>query len=335
MKKRGVGVACMYYGIGKTGVPGPAGAVAEILENGSVIVLTGLADMGQGANTGIAQIAAQAAGVPLEMVTVITGDTAITPDAGVTSASRSTYVVGNAVLQAVRQAMEPMLQEAAKALQVSTSDLVVAAGKIFASQGSKEFVQIKEMISACKAKGVQLFAAVSYVPQFERLDPNTGLGSPYPTYAFATQVAEVEVDTETGQVEVLRVTAAHDVGKAINPSLIEGQVEGGISQGLGQALMEEVKFSNGKIVSGNLSTYLLPTSLDMCEVETILVEAHEPRGPFGAKGVGEPASIPTMSAIAGAIYDAVGVLITELPATPEKILAGLQALKDGTENHAE
>lgn len=335
MKKYGKGVACMYYGIGKTGVPGPAGAVAEILEKGNVIVLTGLADMGQGANTGLAKIAADTLGVPLDHVTVITGDTAVTPDAGVTSASRSIYVVGNAVQKAVQEAMKPILMEAQYRLEVPLEELVAREGRIFSQGDPEHYVNLEDMIAVCKSKGVQTFAAVSFRPKFEKLDPETGLGEPYPTYAFATQVAEVEVDTETGEVKVLRVVAAHDVGRTIDPSAVEGQIEGGIAMGLGQALLEEVKFKeDGNILTSRFSTYLLPTVLDMCEVETVLVEAPESSGPFGAKGVGEPALIPTMSAIIGAIYDATGVLINELPATPEKILAGLARLNEADTSHS-
>ncbi len=326
----------MYYGIGKTGVPGPAGAIAEILENGSVIVLTGIADMGQGATTGLAKIAADTLGIPLDYVTIITGDTAVTPDAGVTSASRSIYVVGNAVKKAVEQAMKPILIEAQYRLESSIDDLVAREGKIYPKDTSEHFVSLTDMITACKFKGIQTFAAFSFKPEFEKLDPVTGLGAPYPTYAFATQIAEVEVDTETGHVKVLKVVAAQDVGKTIDPTAVEGQIEGGIAMGLGQALLEEVKFNDTcNMVSSRFSTYLLPTVLDMCEVETILIEAEESTGPFGAKGAGEPALIPTMSAIIGAIYDATGIMISELPATPEKILTGLAQLENEGKFHSE
>ncbi len=322
-KKRGRGIACMYYGIGKTGHPGPASAFAEILDNGEVVIMTGLADMGQGANTGIAQIAADTLGVPVENVLLVTGDTGRTPDAGVTSASRSTYVVGNAVRHAVLKAMEPILREAVRRLEVQPERIVVEGGRLYEEGNPDNAITLLEALAACRALGEQTVSGVSFNPEFQRLD-DSGRGDPYPTYAFATQIAEVEVDTETGQVEVLRIVAAHDVGRAINPDLVEAQIQGGIAQGIGYALSEDLMIEEGVVVNPYFSTYLLPTSVDVSEIESILIEDEEPSGPFGAKGVAEPALIPTVSAIVGAIYDAVGVVVTQLPAKPELILAALE-----------
>ena len=158
------------------------------------------------------------------------------------------------------------------------------------------------------------------------MDPETGQGKPFNTYVYATQIAEVDVDDETGEVDVLRVVAAHDCGTAINPMLVEGQVEGGISMGLGFALQEEILFdAAGRQVNPNLTNYIMPTSLDMPEIEVDIVANYDPTGPFGAKGVGEPTAVPTAAAILNAIHDAVGVRITTLPATAEKILAAIKA----------
>ena len=158
------------------------------------------------------------------------------------------------------------------------------------------------------------------------MDPETGQGKPFSTYVYATQVAEVEVDTETGWVEVIRIVAAHDCGTPINPSLMEGQVQGGIAQGIGFALSEEILFKEGAQLNAGLRDYVVPTSLDMPAIEVILVDNYDPTGPFGAKGVGEPTSVPTAPAILNAIYDAVGVRLYSLPATPEKVLRALKAL---------
>jgi CO/xanthine dehydrogenase Mo-binding subunit len=162
------------------------------------------------------------------------------------------------------------------------------------------------------------------------MDPETGQGKPFATYVYATQIAEVDVDDETGEVEVLRICAAHDCGTAINPMLVEGQVEGGISMGLGMALQEEMLFdANGRHINPNLTNYIMPTSLDMPELHVDIVQGFDPTGPFGAKGVGEPTAVPTAAAILNAIHDAVGVRITSLPATSEKILTAIKAKRAG------
>jgi CO/xanthine dehydrogenase Mo-binding subunit len=157
------------------------------------------------------------------------------------------------------------------------------------------------------------------------LDPETGQGKPFGTYVYATQIAEVEVDDETGEVSVLRIVAAHDCGRAINPMLVEGQVHGGISMGLGFALQEEMLFDGyGEQINPNLTNYIVPTSLDMPEIDVIIVETPDRTGPFGAKGVGEPTSVPTAAAVLNAIHDAVGVRLTSLPATAERVLKAIQ-----------
>jgi CO/xanthine dehydrogenase Mo-binding subunit len=176
------------------------------------------------------------------------------------------------------------------------------------------------------AKGQPPIGSASWNPPTVAMDPDTGQGKPFNTYVYATQIAEVEVDDETGEVEVLRIAAAHDCGTAINPMLVEGQVQGGIAMGIGFALQEEILFDDaGRQVNPNLTNYIMPTSLDMPEIEVDIVESYDATGPFGAKGVGEPTSVPTAAAIMNAIYDAVGVRIASLPATAEKILAAIKA----------
>jgi len=162
------------------------------------------------------------------------------------------------------------------------------------------------------------------------MDPETGQGKPFSTYVYATQIAEVDVDDETGEVEVIRIVAAHDCGTAINPMLVEGQVEGGISMGIGFALQEEILFDGaGRQINPNYTNYIIPTSLDMPEIEVHIVPSHDATGPFGAKGVGEPTSVPTAAAILNAIHNAVGVRITSLPATAEKVLTAIKAKRAG------
>ncbi len=348
MKKRGIGMASMWYGIGNTGLPNPAGAFVDLLDDGTVIVLTGCADIGQGSDTALAQIVAEEIGVELADVRIVSGDTGCTPDAGASSASRQTYISGNAVRLAAKEAKKVLVETAAEMLEVSPEEIILE-NKIFyvkeTSDQSRFLVDCKDQCRAdlgmekgkyrnsvsmadclakCRMQGKLTLGHGWFNPDTTGLHPETGQGKPYATYAFATQIAEVEVDTETGEVKVLQLVAAHDVGQAINPKNVEGQIEGGCAIGLGYALMEEIQVQEGKIKNPSFATYLIPTALDVPQIYPIIVEEPEITGPFGAKGVGEPALIPTAAAIANAIYNAVGVRITELPITPERLLTKFQ-----------
>ncbi len=318
----------MWYGIGNTGLPNPAGAFVQALSDGTVILQTGCADIGQGSKTALAQIAAEQLGVHVDDVRVISADTAITPDAGATSASRQTYISGNAVKMAAAAAGEILLEQAVEMLGAPLDHLELAEGAVCLKTDHNVKVPLLDVLAKCKQKGIVVLGSGSFNPETTGLDEVTGQGIPYATYAFATQWAEVEVDTATGQVQVLKIVAAHDVGRAINPLAVEGQIEGGCAMGLGYALMEEVVTANGVIANPKLSSYIIPTSCDCPEVETIIVEAAENTGPFGAKGVGEPSLIPTAPAIANAVSNALGIRFYDLPITPEKIL---NALKTGRE----
>lgn len=322
MKKRGIGVGGMYYGIGNTAMPNPSGAFVDLLEDGTVLVLTGCADIGQGSDTVLAQIAAEEIGVNYQDVRVLSGDTGISPDAGATSASRQTYISGNAVRLAAQQVKGELLEEAVFLLNAPKENIQLKGGQV-QYNGEATKYELKDLISLCNSKGRLALGSGRFNPNTTVLDPETGSGIPYATFAFATQVAEVEVDTETGKVEVLNIVAAHDVGTAINPLNVLGQIEGGCAMGVGYALLEEVIVEKGVIQNPSLSQYILPTTLDMPNVYGIIVEDPEASGPFGAKGVGEPALIPTAAAIANAIYDAIGVRFFSLPITPEKILEAL------------
>lgn len=348
-KKRGVGIGSMWYGVGNTGLPNPAGAYVDLLDDGSVLVLTGCADIGQGSDTTLAQIVAEEIGVGIEDVRVVSADTGITPDAGASSASRQTYISGNAVRLAAKEAKKVLYQMAAQMLGV-TPDQVVSANRMLTVRSDSDktsllidcqdecrldlgltekkspiSVSLADCIAKCRAQGKLTLGHGWFNPDTTGLDPETGAGKPYGAYAYATQIAEVEVNTETGAVEVINLVAAHDVGKAINPVNVEGQIEGGCIIGLGYALMENVQVKDGKILTPNLTTYVIPTSLDVPRIAPVIVEEPEETGPFGAKGVGEPALIPTAAAIANAIYNAVGIRMTELPITAEKVLEKLMA----------
>jgi CO/xanthine dehydrogenase Mo-binding subunit len=322
-KRRGIGWGCMWYGIGKTGLPNPASVFLEILDDGTAILYTGCADIGQGSTVTLGQIAAEELGIDPEEVLVVTSDTHRTPDSGVTSASRTTYIVGKAVQIACREAKWLVLEQVAGRLGVEPGELAAADHLIFCTKDPKKSIPWPLAVEECKKKGLALATHGSFNPQTTPLD-SASQGNPYATYAFGTQVVFVEVDRDTLKVDVKKIIAAHDVGRAVNPMNVEGQIEGGCVMGLGQALMEEVVSKEGSIITPGFSEYVVPTSMDVPEIETIIVENEEQTGPFGAKGVAEPSSIPTAAAIANAVYDAVGVRVKSFPITPDKILRELQ-----------
>lgn len=324
MKKRGVGIGGMWYGIGNTGLSNPAGAFVDLLDDGTVDLRVGAADIGQGSDTILAQIVAEELGVRFEDVLVTSADTGVTPDGGATSASRQTYISGNAALLAAQEAKQALVEEAAELFGVEKEQVIIRDRRVSVKGLEENCKSIEEMIGNCRKKGKSTYGHGRFNPETTGLDGETGAGSPYGSYAFATQIIEVEVDTETGQVEVLHIIAAHDVGRAINPMHVEGQIEGGSTMGIGLGLLEEVKVLDGKIKTPSFATYLIPTSMDIPTVHPLIVEEPAESGPFGAKGVGEPALIPTSAAIANAIFKAVGIRITELPITPERLLAQLK-----------
>ncbi|RUV34314.1 molybdopterin-dependent oxidoreductase [Mesorhizobium sp. M7A.F.Ca.MR.148.00.0.0] len=318
-RKRGVGVASCWYGCGNTSLPNPSTIRVGIAADGTVILHQGAVDIGQGSNTVIAQICADALGLPLEKFQLKSADTAITPDAGKTSASRQTFVTGKAAEKAGRALREKILRFAnvseKAALQLDGSAIVIREGEATR--------RIDLTTLDVDAEGFVFRAEETYDPPTLPLDAK-GQGKPYAVYGYGAQIAELEVDLKLGTVKLLKITAAHDVGKAINPLLAEGQIEGGIAQGIGMALMEE--YIPGR--TENLHDYLIPTIGDVPPIETILIEVPDPEGPFGAKGLGEHVLIPTAPAILNAIRHATGVLVTKVPATPTRIRAGIRE-KDG------
>lgn len=326
MKKRGVGIGCTFYGIGYgNGFPDISTAIAEIHDDGSALVLTGAVDCGQGSTTVLAQIAAEELGISVNQVTITCGDTDCTPDSGTTAATRQTYTSGNAIRLACQRAKQKLLEWAAKELGTNTTEgLVLGEGKIMVKSHPAVSISLQEACSKARFAGNRLVGEASFTTHATRVNAENGQGAPYWPYGFGAQIAEVEVDTETGKVEILKVVAAQDVGRAINPKSVEGQIEGAVGQGAGWSLWEEVSLYEGKITNTSFSSYLIPTVLDMPEVESIIIETCEPTGPYGAKGVGEPAMLSTAPAVLNAIYNAIGVRINDLPATPEKVLEALQ-----------
>ena len=326
MKKRGWGLASVYFGMGNTAKPNPSGAYVELLEDGSCVVRCGAADLGQGSDTALSQIAAEALGLSPERISIKSADTLVTPEAGVSSASRQTYVSGNAVRLAAEEVRTLLLREAAEEIEALAEDLIIRNNLIFVKGSPGKNLKVEEVCRKLRARGILTSGSGTFNPPTpEKLDPETGAGIPYGAYSYATQMVEVEVDTETGQFEVLRVIAAHDVGRAINPMGIEAQIEGGAVMGLGYAMMEELVWSEGgNLLTSNFGTYLIPTAMDAPLVTSIIVEEPEPTGPFGAKGTGEPPACPTAAALINAIYDAVRVNITSLPVTAEKVYLAMK-----------
>ncbi len=326
MKRRGRGIACMWYPIGFTVAANPSAATVKVNEDGTATVLTGTVETGQGSLTVLGQIAAEELGIATDDVHVVSGDTDTTPMDTGAIASRTTYVTGNAIRLAAAQAKCILFEAAAPLLGVRPEQLEARDRKIQVKNYPQRSLPISQVAYRAQVvMGQPAIGSASWNPPTVAMDPETGQGKPFSTYVYATQIAEVDVDDETGEVEVLRVVAAHDCGTPINPMLVEGQVEGGISMGIGFALQEEILFDPaGRQLNPNLTNYIMPTALDMPEIEVDIVSSYDPTGPFGAKGVGEPTSVPTAAAIMNAIHDAVGVRITSLPATAEKVLAAIR-----------
>jgi CO/xanthine dehydrogenase Mo-binding subunit len=314
--KRGMGIGCMWYGIGNTGVQNPSTARMAMDMNGHVTLFTGCAELGQGSTTVLAQIAAETLGLAPEDIRMVVADTKCTTNAGATSASRQTYISGNAVKDAAQKLADVLLTEAVNKLKVPKTALRLDAGTICDSNDSDNKVDFAWLAQRLHQKGLPLTWNGFFDPETVPLDPKTGQGVPYATYAFACQLALVHVDTLTGEVQVEKIVAAHDVGKAIHPENVKGQICGGAAMGMGFALMEA--FVPGQTLS--FKDYLIPTCADMPEIIPIIVESPEPTGPFGAKGVGEPALIPTAPAIVNALANALGKRIYQLPANLERVL---------------
>jgi xanthine dehydrogenase molybdenum-binding subunit len=266
----------------------------------------------------LAQIAAEELGIGVEDVNIVTGSTDTTLfDLG-SHASRSTYVTGNAVLEAARQAKAQLLQRAGKMLGVPPDELEVKDKQVYSVKTPDKRISVADVSydAIWNLKGESLTIA-----------GKSSWASHYNSVPTAAYFAEVEVDTETGVVKVIRFITAVDCGKAINPMTVEAQCEGGIQEGMGYALTEEyvINKETGVVESDNFTTYKMPGTLDMPETDVIIIDKPDPKGPFGAKGVGEPALVGVAPAIANAIYDAIGVRITSLPITPERVLAALKA----------
>lgn len=323
---RGKGLAAMIKG---TATPTESSCFIKVNPDGSITLLSSTVEIGAGEKTVLAQIAAETIGAPLASISVPNPDTSFTPfDAGVTS-SRTTYHMGNAVRLAGQEVRKKILELAGEILKTGPSRLSLSQATIF-EEGVGERLTLKELLSKkFGGRGGGLLAAGRFSPAGSSLlaAPGGREGMSSIFWMFATHAAEVEVDTETGVVKVLKIAAAHDVGTAINPVGCEQQIEGAAIMGLSNTLFEEFKMEKGRILNDTLADYKVATIKDLPEIVSIIVETYHPEGPFGAKGIGEPAAACTAPAIANAIFDAVGIWMKDLPITPEKVLAALSQKK--------
>jgi len=325
---RGVGMASLMHTGGGVrllfGDCNLSDAFIKMNNDGTIDLASGMAELGQGSDTALAQIAAEELGIRIEDVNAITGDTSTTPQCLGAWGSREIFIAGNAVKMAAGEIKRKLFDEASKTLEAREEDLVAGDRKIYVKGSPEKSVPIAQLATTCYNRGKILAGRGCYDDPTTYLpDSKTGYGG-IPTYAFGTHGIEVEVDRKTGQVKVLNYVAVHDVGKVINPLMAEGQIEGGGVQGLGYALSEGLVWEEGIVLNPNFQDYRVFYVNDVPPMKPIMVESIDPDGPYGAKGLGEPGMIPTGAAIANAIYDAVGVRIKSLPITPEKVLRALK-----------
>ena len=304
MRRKGTGYATVFYGTGYgNGFPDESRATIELSENGIVTVYVEVSDVGSGGYSIMKQIAEETLNIENDCLILKNTNTSYMKDSGTAAASRQTYNTGNAVLNGCKN----LLDNISKVFQLSNSKVL-----------NKD--SLKKIYNELIKNNIEAIADGYFKATTSQVDLETGQGDPYWPYSFGLQKAIVEVDDETGKVDIIELVAIKVAGKIVNPVLAEGQAIGGCSMGIGYALMEEIELSEGKIKNTNFSDYIIPTSKDMPKVKSIFVEEEERSGPYGAKGLGETVMLATAPAIINAIYDAINVRIYDLPATPDKVL---------------
>jgi len=306
--KRAWGMAAFLYGVGRTGLSDKAKVSIRLEADGRAHLFVGTPDTGQGSDTALAQIAAQELGLPFEMVRVTSGDTGVSFDAGTTTASRVTYIVGNAVQRAAAE-LKKILLDIASEKEGRAVTRLPADAKCLAS-----------VAQFCCERNIETTAVGDFGTATSPLDAS-GQGEPYGAYTFGVQMTLVKVNTDTGKVDVERAVCCYDAGTVVNPALAQAQVEGGTAMAQGYALTEEIGLNAGVPVNLNFHTYLLPTALDVPPMDVSTVASFEPTGPFGAKGVGEPTTLPGAASIVNAVSAALGREFYELPVTPERVIS--------------
>jgi CO/xanthine dehydrogenase Mo-binding subunit len=328
-KLRGTGIAAVNYPTGMNLGGDPSQALVHATTSGSFVVSLSSADLGQGLKTVIGQIAAETLGVAFEEVVVVTGDTDTGPHCMGTFASRATHRVGNAVIAAATEARAAMLEVAAEELGAPVDDLELdGRGNVTVRGAPTRTARVADIASMAQfTYGRTIAGRGIFMKPKSPVDPETGAMDPDSTEAHACTVAEVEVDTETGEVTVLSIRSAYEVGRQVNPALVEGQIVGGAWMGMSHALYETTApyYPAPDHSPRDFSGYLMPGTLEMPEIESVVLEMPSANGPYGVKGIGEMTANSPIPAIVNAIYHATGVRIDDLPVTPEKILRGLEA----------
>jgi CO/xanthine dehydrogenase Mo-binding subunit len=332
-KYRGKGIAGMYKAPSMPNNVGSS-AILKINEDGTVNLLVSAMDLGQGSDTVLTQIAAEVLTVPISRISIMTGDTDCTPYEWQTVASRTTYCCGNSVKKAAEDAKAQLLRLASLKFDITEEGLELKCGQVISKIYPDKKVRIADLamgLTMPDGSGIHgpIIGRGAFIPpEVKDTDKETGQGEkPVAFWTFGVQAAEVEVDIETGEMKVLKIAAAYDAGKAINPDLIRAQIEGGIVQGLGSALLEEMKIKEGKVLNPSFVDYKIPVFGDTPEMKINIIENPEPTGPWGARGIAEPCMVPTAPAIANAIFDAIGCRINSLPLTAEKVLKAIKEKK--------
>jgi CO/xanthine dehydrogenase Mo-binding subunit len=326
-RKIGRGISANFGGYG---VPGnTASCDIEVQRDGHVLVSIGVCDIGGGQSSSVAQIAADVLGIPLENVTLRLADTMTTPLVGATAGSKTLYYCSHATFMAAQALRKKLLEIAADLFEAPIEDLLLQDGEITVLDQTRKKVTLLQVIEEARTRAMSLTEHATFrTPQEKKFDSASGTGIDWPGFTFGAHAVEVAVDEDTGEVSILRYACCHDVGRALHPQSVVGQMQGGVAQGIGFTLMEQVAIKNGIIQTPSLREYLIPTSLDVPEIATILLESGEGLGAYANRGIGEPPAAASASAIANAIYDAVGVRITELPITSERLFTALHQYED-------
>ncbi|MEA4892110.1 MAG: xanthine dehydrogenase family protein molybdopterin-binding subunit [Peptococcaceae bacterium] len=319
------GIAGHYYGNGRTAAANPGTAVMSLLPEGKIHLSIGSPDIGQGSNTLMIQIAATALGLEMKNFILTSADSALTLNSGTTSGTRLTAIVGRGLLDTAREFKKTLLSHGARllaerAMALPTAFLTEDEKGPCLSSGSAR-LYLKEIAAELSQRGETLEVAGRYDPPTKPLDDHCQ-GIPYASYTFGVQLVKVKVDRGTGKVRPMKVMAFYDVGRPLNPVLLEGQMEGGVAGGLGYGLLEEIQLKNGEIKNKNFDQYLLPTCLDVCPIESWFTQTLDQEGPYGAKGIGEPALIPTAAALANAVSHCLNREFNRLPISLEAVLLG-------------
>ena len=327
-KVKGTGMAAVNYPTGMNLGGDPSQALIHATTTGTFVISLSSTDLGQGLKTVLAQIGADALGVPVDNVMIDTADSDTGPHCMGTFASRATHRVGNAIIMAAQEARQVMLDVAADELEVSPEDLETdGQGNVHVVGAPSRSIDLVSLALAAHFKYAKTISGRGmFMKPKSEVDPETGAMDPDSTEAYACTVVEVEVDTETGAVKVLSIKSAYEIGRQVNPALVEGQITGGSVMGMSHALMETTApyYPAVDHSPGNFSDYIIPGPADVPEIESVVLEYPSSNGPFGVKGVGEMTANSPIPAIVNAIYNAVGVRITELPVTPEKVLRGIE-----------